>query len=172
MLAAILAASAVPYASSQSLSKEKRFFDETWGKPAQAKTISAEQALYLIRSTLLTLNDANRSGNYTVLRDLASPGFQAKNSASDLAQSFSDLRRRNFDLFAVAIMAPQLTVPPAVNQNGLLVLAGYFPTQPKQIRFELLYQVVNKRWRLEAISVATPDAPPAQTPATPKSTGN
>ena len=30
-----------------------------------------EQAIYLIRSTLLTLNDANRSGNYTVLRDLA-----------------------------------------------------------------------------------------------------
>ena len=35
--------------------------------------ISNEQALYLVRSTLLTLNDANRSGNYTVLRDLAGP---------------------------------------------------------------------------------------------------
>ena len=29
----------------------------------------------LIRKTLLTLNDANLSGNYTVLRELAAPSF-------------------------------------------------------------------------------------------------
>jgi len=57
-----------------------------------------------VRSTLLTLNDANHSGNYTVLHDLAAPDFQAKNSAADLAQSFADLRRRNFDLFAAALL--------------------------------------------------------------------
>ena len=71
--------------------------------------VSTEQALYLIRSTLLTLNDANRSGNYTVLRDLAAPDFQARNTAADLSQIFSDLRRRNFDLYGAALLAPQLT---------------------------------------------------------------
>jgi hypothetical protein len=76
---------------------------------------SVEQVLYLIRSTLLTLNDANRSGNYSVLRDLAAPDFQARNTAADLAQIFTDLRRRNFDLFAVALMAPQLTAAPAID---------------------------------------------------------
>src|SRR5690348_17246315 len=66
-------------------------------KPAQpAPSVDPGQALYLVRSTLLTLNDANRSGNYTVLRDLAAPDFQARNSAADLASSFADLRRRNF----------------------------------------------------------------------------
>ena len=64
--------------------------------------VSTEQALYLIRSTILTLNDANRSGNYTVLRDLAAPDFQSRNTTTDLSQIFSDLRRRNFDLYAVA----------------------------------------------------------------------
>jgi hypothetical protein len=131
-------------------------------QPHTPRMISVQQALYLIRSSLLTLNDANRTGNYTVLRDLATPAFQARNSAADLALAFSDLRRRNFDLYAVATEAPQLTAPPAVNENGLLVLAGYFPTQPKQIRFELIYQVVDNNWRLHSISVATPDAPPQQ----------
>lgn len=131
-------------------------------QPHTPRMISAQQALYLIRSSLLTLNDANRTGNYTVLRDLATPAFQARNSAADLALAFSDLRRKNFDLYAVATEAPQLTAPPAVNENGLLVLAGYFPTQPKQIRFELIYQVVDNNWRLHSISVATPDAPPQQ----------
>ena len=95
-----------------------------------ALPVSLEQALYLIRSTLLTLNDANRSGNYTVLHDLAAPDFQAQNSAADLGQSFSDLRHRNFDLYGVALLAPQFTEAPALDQNGLLRLAGYFPTPP------------------------------------------
>jgi hypothetical protein len=114
------------------------------------------QALYLIRSTLLTLNDANRSGNYSVLRDLAAPSFQAKNSAADLAQIFSNLRGRRFDLFAVAISAPKLTAPPHIENGGLLRLTGYFPTRPLQIDFDLLFQDVGNEWRLFGISVATP----------------
>ena len=71
--------------------------------PAQPSLpVTLEQALFLIRSTLLTLNDANRTGNYTVLRDLAAPDFQARNTAADLGLNFLDLRRRNFDLCGVA----------------------------------------------------------------------
>jgi hypothetical protein len=134
-------------------------------QPAQqqqpAMPASTEQALYLIRSTLLTLNDANRSGNYTVIRDLAAPDFQARNTAADLSQIFSDLRRRNFDLYGAALLAPQLTAVPALDQRGFLRLAGYFPTKPQQIDFDLLFQNVASQWRLYGISVATPDAPTA-----------
>ena len=128
----------------------------------QTMPVSIEQALYLVRSTLLTLNDANRSGNYTVLRDLAAPDFQARNTAADLAQTFSDLRRRNFDLYGAALLAPQLTVVPALDQSGMLHLAGYIPTRPQQINFDLVFQVVGNRWRLYSISIATPEAAPAQ----------
>jgi hypothetical protein len=136
-------------------------------QPAQP---GVEQVLYLIRSTLLTLNDANRSGNYTVLRDLAAPAFQARNTAADLAANFTDLRRRNFDLFAVALTAPQLTASPAIDANKLLRLTGLFPTRPLQINFDLVFEVVNGRWCLDGISIATPEALPqaeaAQQPAT------
>lgn len=139
-------------------------------QPAQQPALpGVDGILYLIRSTLLTLNDANRSGNYTVLRDLAAPDFQARNTAADLAAIFTDLRRRNFDLFAVAVTAPQLTASPALDANRLLRLAGLFPTRPLQINFDLVFEVVNGRWCLDGISVATPEAPPqaeaAQQPA-------
>jgi hypothetical protein len=124
-----------------------------------AMPVTTEQALYLIRSTLLTLNDANRSGNYTVLRDLAAPDFQARNTAADLSQIFSDLRRRNFDLYGAALLAPQLTAVPARDQRGFLHLTGYFPTRPQQINFDLLFQDVANQWRLFGIAVNTPDAP-------------
>jgi hypothetical protein len=121
-------------------------------------SVNSDQAVYLVRSALLTLNDADRSGNYTVLRDLAAPDFQARNSAADLAQSFADIRRRNFELFAVALLAPQFTVEPALDANARLRLVGYFATRPLQINFDLTCQSVSGQWRLLAISVATPEA--------------
>ena len=140
----------------------RQFAQAAQSSSQPAPPISIEQALYLIRSTLLTLNDANRSGNYTVLRDLASPDFQAKNTAADLAQIFSDLRKRNFDLHAVAIAAPQLSAAPHIDNNKMLRLTGHFPTKPLQINFDLLFQNVASQWRLFGISVATPQTSPAQ----------
>jgi hypothetical protein len=139
-------------------------------KPAEAPKqqqepsmpVSTEQTLYLIRSTLLTLNDANRSGNYTVLRDLAAPDFQARNTAADLSQSFSDLRHRNFDLYGAALLAPQLTAVPALDQRGYLHLTGFFPTRPQQIDFDLLFANVANQWRLFGVAITTPQAPTAE----------
>jgi hypothetical protein len=51
-------------------------------KPAQ---IDRNGVLILIRQTLLALDQANKTGNYTVLRDLGSPDFQA-NTAAGLAE--------------------------------------------------------------------------------------
>jgi len=137
--------------------------------PQLSLPVGIEQSLYLIRSTLLTLNDANRSGNYTVMRDLAAPDFQARNTAADLSQIFSDLRRRNFDLYGAALLAPQLTAAPALDADKRLHLTGVFPTRPQQISFDLRFEVVGGQWRLFGIAIATPDAPapPAQasTPA-------
>jgi hypothetical protein len=141
-----------------------------WQKPLQtrpgaqpspgAPPVSAEQALYLTRSALMTLNDANRSGNYTVLRDLAAPDFQARNTDADLALAFADLRHRKFDLFAVAMIAPQFSTPPALDASGKLRLTGFFPTRPLRIEFDLTFESVGGHWRLYGISVATPNAPP------------
>ena len=171
IIAAVLMAAAVQHTAAQAPKAQPQPpFGERWqevpGKPpapsAQNLPVSVEQAFYLIRSTLLTLNDANRSGNYSVLRDLAAPDFQARNSPADLAESFSDLRRRKFDLFAVALAAPELTAAPALDGKGMLRLTGHFPTRPLQIDFDLLFQNVGTQWRLFGISVATPAAPAAQ----------
>jgi hypothetical protein len=137
-------------------------------KPAPApQPISKGQAVYLVRSILMMLNDANRSGNYTVLRDLAAPEFQSRNSAADLAQSFLDLRRRKFDLFAVSFAPPQFSPDPSVDASGRVRLTGFFATQPLQINFDLTFESVNGEWKLFAISVATPAAPKQQSSLSP-----
>src|SRR5687768_8730911 len=81
--------------------------------------------LILIRSTLLALDHANRTGNYTVLRDLGAPGFQSSNSAARLGEIFANLRGQNLDLSGLAVLEPQLTVLPTAVQGGLMRMAGF-----------------------------------------------
>jgi hypothetical protein len=65
----------------------------------------------------------------------------------------------------VSIIAPQLTEPPGLDQaKGMLRLKGYFPGQPVQINFEMLYQAVDGHWRLFGLSVQP--GPPTPAPAT------
>jgi hypothetical protein len=114
----------------------------------------AEKIVLLVRNSLITLNDALQTGNFTVLRDMAAPGFREANSAAKLSQIFASLGAQNIDLSAVAVIVPQLSQAPGLDpEKSMLHLKGYFPGQPVQINFELLYQAVNGSWRLFGISV-------------------
>ena len=128
---------------------------------------SAESTVVLIRSTLLSLNDALRTGNYTVLRDLAAPSFRDANSAGRLHQIFANLSAQRIDLAAVAILPPKLPQPPSIDQDKRLRIAGYFPGEPVQLHFDLIFEAVGNQWRLFGIAV-NPAASTASTPAEPK----
>jgi hypothetical protein len=141
-------------------------------QPAQAAAPelvipSAEIIVMLIRSTLLSLNDALRTGNYTVLRDLASPSFRETNNAGRLHEIFSGLSGQRIDLAAVAILAPKLPQSPSIDQSKRLHIAGYFPGEPIQVNFELVFEVVANQWRIYGISVnpAKPVSADAAPPA-------
>ena len=120
----------------------------------------------MVRSTLLALDHGNKTGNYTVLRDLGAPGFQS-NTAARLAEIFASQRRDNVELSGVAVIDPQLNVLPQIEANGMMRMAGFFPSVPTQVNFELIYAPVNGQWRLFGISVNLGSAapvPPAPLP--------
>jgi len=129
-------------------------------RPAQ---IDRNGLLILVKSTIIALDQANKTGNYTVLRDLAAPGFAAANNAARLAEIFANLRRDKIDLSGALVLEPQLTVMPEITANGMLHLAGFFPSAPTQINFEFLYAPVDGQWRLFGIATnlgsTTPVAP-------------
>ncbi|MEA2859855.1 MAG: hypothetical protein QOC72_1894 [Methylobacteriaceae bacterium] len=126
-------------------------------QPAQ---IDRNGVLILIRSTILALDHANKTGNYTVLRDLGAPGFQANNAAR-LAEIFATQRRDNLDLSGVAVIDPQLTVLPQIEANGMMRMAGFFPSVPQQVNFEMLFAPVSGQWRLFGLSVNIGQSGPA-----------
>lgn len=109
----------------------------------------------LVRTTVIALNHANRTGNYTVFRDLGSPGFQKANTAAKLASIFANHRAQNLDFGPIALFNPNFTKQPALDKQRMLRLTGFFPTKPLRVQFDLVYQWIEKRWRLFGIAVQT-----------------
>lgn len=112
------------------------------------------QLSLLIYATMTALDQANATGNYTVLRDLAAPEFQRINPAQKLSAIFAGYRERRVVLAPVVLYQPRLLEEPTVAPEGLLRLKGFFPTKPLRIGFDLSYQIVGGAWRLMALSIS------------------
>ncbi len=117
----------------------------------------------LVRTSIVALHQANVTGNYAVLREIAAPGFQQANSPAALSAAFADLRGRNIDLAQVTVVNPTLETRPVLNQQGLLRLAGFFPAGAERVNFDLVFQLVGGNWKLFGIGAFPPkdSAPPA-----------
>jgi hypothetical protein len=138
---------------------QKKHPDQQTAKSHPAQ-IDKNGVLILIRSTLLALDQANKTGNYTVLRDLGAQSFQATNTAARLADIFAAHRKANFDLSGIAVLEPQLTLLPEIDAQGMMRMAGFFPSVPAQIKFDLVYAPVSGQWRLFGIGVSLGRAAP------------
>ncbi|MDO9489299.1 MAG: hypothetical protein Q7J32_13075 [Sphingomonadaceae bacterium] len=124
--------------------------------PAAAATQPVPSALELSKmvwSTMLAIDHANRSGNYSVLRDLGSPGFQANNDAARLATIFADIRGQGIDLSNTILLAPTYSAAPAIIAPGVLRTQGSFGLRPTAISFDLYYQWDAGRWKLFGVSI-------------------
>src|SRR5437588_11672547 len=115
--------------------------------------IDKDSVLILIRTTLVALQQANQTGNYSVLYNISAPGFQSRNSPDRLSQIFANLRAKNFDLSGVVVLEPQLMVMPEMYSNGVMRMAGFFPSVPMQVYFDLQFVPVEGQWRFIAITV-------------------
>lgn len=107
----------------------------------------------LIWTTMIAIEQANESGNYSVLRDIASPSFQVANDPSRLTQIFAGIRSTNIDLSNALLLAPTYREPPAIDGKGMLRLTGAFGLRPTAVLFDLTFQWVSNRWRLFAVSL-------------------
>jgi hypothetical protein len=136
---------------------------------------SDDKLVALVSSTLIALNQANATGNYSVFRELGAPGFQVANSTGQLSETFAKLRSGNFDLSPIVLLQPKLIRRPEINRAGMLRVTGFFPTEPERLNFDLIFQLLDGYWRLFGIAANTtpnqhatpansaPPAPPAMT---------
>jgi hypothetical protein len=135
--------------------------------PRSATPPDSDLVTILVRTTVVAVHQANITGNYTVLRDLAAPAFQEKNSTADLALTFASLRRQKLDLAPVVLLEPTLTAKPVIDQQNILRLAGTLTRVP--IAFDLAFHNVSGSWRWSAIAIRSVPQAAAPPPSAPPS---
>lgn len=115
----------------------------------------------LVWSTMIALDNANRTDDYSVLYALGTTGFRRTNSIDQLRANFTVLRDNRVDVGRAILSTPSYYIPPEINQRGHLRLRGGFDYRPRSIRFDLIYAQEGGGWRINAVSVVemSADAP-------------
>ncbi len=156
---------AFAFASCAALAETKPAPAKPAAQAPQAKQelkMETVQLAALIKSTIMALQHANQTGNYSVLRDLGTPVFRERFDLAQLTAIFSNLRSRSVNLSPVLFLAPNLTKQPELTEGNQLRIVGDFPTQPLKIQYEMLFLQIDGVWRIDGLAV---DAVPQQAAA-------
>jgi hypothetical protein len=158
LLFALIFASVAPPALSQSSDTPLRTAQTIDYLRLQRNLPDENVLARLVWSTMVALDNANRTDNYSVLYQLGTPEFQNKNTPQRLFNLFSDLRINRVDVGRTILSTPAYYRQPEILSDGTLRLRGGFDFRPQSIRFDLIYKNVNGGWRINAISVVQMDS--------------
>jgi hypothetical protein len=122
--------------------------------PASARPVPDQlQMAKLLWTTMAAVDHANKSGNYSVLRDISSTAFQINNDPSKLAQAFATIRNSRIDVSNALLVAPTYSGAPQQLQSDVFRVQGVFSLRPIAIGFDMFFQWERGEWRLFGIDL-------------------
>jgi hypothetical protein len=128
----------------------------------------------MVRSAIVALDHANRTGDYSVFHALLVPAQRNRFTPADYAEHYAPLRKAKLVLLPALAAQMQFTKPPHLDKGGLLHMEGRFLTQPKNLGYRAVFMQENKEWMLLTLKVGTidPPSPPlASAPTAPSASG-
>lgn len=120
---------------------------------AQTKVPSERPLEALVKSALLSFNDANLTGNYSVFHAKLSKPFRQQFTVEKLKETFKEFNEKSIDIDIVSAMKPTYTPVPSVDSDGKLNVKGFFPTDPTRVNFELSFIPSDGEWKLISLNV-------------------
>jgi hypothetical protein len=124
---------------------------------AQNKVPSERALEALVKATLLTFNDANVTGNYDVFHARLSKPFREQFPVGRLAKRFEEFRKKHLDIDIVAALKPSYDPAARIDDDGRLLVEGWFPTEPLWVYFNLEFIPSDGEWKLISINVKVGD---------------
>lgn len=108
----------------------------------------------LIKTYLLTFNDANITGNYAVLHAKLAKPFRVEYSPEKLKQAFQSFAAKEIDFGIIVTKPPVPTADAKIDQRGALLLRGYFDTAPSRVIYDLDFIVSEGDWKPVRLNVS------------------
>jgi hypothetical protein len=107
----------------------------------------------LIKSILVTLNDAVASDNFTVLHAKISKPFRDQFPPEKLRTVFKDLVEKHA-VFDAIVASPVIAEEDAkIDEKGVLRLKGRFDTTPKKVKYQLGFSPSDGQWKLSGVTI-------------------
>ena len=107
----------------------------------------------LVKSILVTLNDAVVSDNFTILHAKISKPFRDQFPPEKLRAVFKDLVEKHAVFDAVVAEKMIADEDARIDEKGALKLKGHFLTTPKQVKYELGFIQSEGMWKLSGVSI-------------------
>jgi hypothetical protein len=118
-----------------------------WPAKAENQVPGAVAQEILIKTSLLTLNDANITRNYNVLHSKLAKVFREDITPERLQQIFKSFADKEVDWGIIATKAPVETEAAHIDKRGALVIRGYFDTRPSRVTYELDFMPSEGEWK-------------------------
>src|SRR6266567_8355395 len=107
----------------------------------------------LVKSILVTLNDAVASDNFKVLHAKISKPFRDQFPPEKLRAIFKDLVEKHAVFDAVVAEKMIADEDARIDEKGVLNLKGRFQTAPKQVKYELGFIQSEGAWKLSGVTI-------------------
>jgi hypothetical protein len=108
----------------------------------------------MVAETLLGFNQAVLAKDFTAFYGNLSDVWKKQTNPERLRQIFQEFIDKNIDIGGIKDIKPRVAPVAGVSDKGVLVIAGRYPTQPSQVRFELKYANERGSWKLMGIAVS------------------
>jgi hypothetical protein len=107
----------------------------------------------LIKSILVTLNDAVASDNFSVFHAKISKPFSDQFPPERLRAIFKDLVEKHavFDAIVASPVIPEEDA--RIDEKGVLRLKGRFDTAPKKVKYQLGFIPSEGAWKLSGVTI-------------------
>jgi len=110
------------------------------------------EAVSLIRKRMNRFAVSVNQKSMQAFHDHIASIWQQQFSVDDLDQAYKAFYDANIDLTVLDDLTPQFTISPELDQNGVLLITGLYPTRPSQLHFEQKYVYEGLSWKLVGFS--------------------
>lgn len=112
---------------------------------AELKALAADA----VHAVALAINARDFGPFYNGIAKL----WQAQTTKEELLKAFQPFVQQNIDLSVLRKIEPVLNAAPKINDEGMLVLQGYYPSTPSVVHFTTSFVYEHPKWALGGINL-------------------
>ena len=122
-------------------------------RDASGKMPSEAEQVALVKDAMRVFARSVNADDFSEFHKYVAVLWQRQVTVKDLDKVFKPFMENDIDLSPLERVSPAFDGPPSLDEQGVLVITGHFPTKPSRVLFKLSYVYEGVSWRLVGTKV-------------------